>query len=317
MLLALGIVIRTIAHPVLLFGGTLMIGIGIAVSNVLLPGIIKERFPKRETLMTSIYATSMSLSAALASGLSIPIAEHSAYGWQAALAVWAIPAIIAALMWIYFVRHRTSANKVRMEFVYASDMRMWRSRLAWQVAVFMGMQAFVYNVIITWLPEMLRDYGVTSSEAGWMLSVNQFVGLPIGLIVPILAGKMASQRLIVSILCVLSFIGLGGLFYGDSYTMMVISVLLIGVALGGLFPLALTFLGLRAYTAKQAAELSGMAQAIGYFLAATGPILMGYVIDATGNWSAALLILMFMTLLTWVVGLGAGRNRVVSDDFSG
>src|SRR5699024_10528214 len=83
---------RSIPMSVFLFGGTVLIGLGIAVSNVLLPGVIKERFPNRVPLMTSVYSIAMGLVAALASGVSVPLADSAGLGWEWSLAVWGIPA---------------------------------------------------------------------------------------------------------------------------------------------------------------------------------------------------------------------------------
>ncbi|PIC78064.1 MFS transporter [Sporosarcina sp. P19] len=310
-ILTIGIVIRSIPFISLLFIGTILIGVGIAISNVLLPGIIKERFPNQVPLMTSVYTTTMSLFAALASGVSIPLAVGAGLGWEFALGIWIVPALVGIGIWVYFVKQRKSADEVNMYYVKADDSKMWRSPLAWQVATFLGLQAFSYNALMTWLPEILIDYGVTSGSAGWMLSFNQLIGLPASLLVPIIAGKFTSQRGIILILCTLAFGGYIGLLFGESYDVMIWSVGLIGVAYGGLFPLSLAFLAMRTTTAMQAAKLSGMAQAIGYSLAAIGPVLLGSLVDKTGTWAFSLSILLFVTVLTLIVGFGAGRNRVI------
>lgn len=311
-LLVIGLIIRSIPFVPLLFIGTILIGIGIAIANVLLPGIIKERFPDRVPLMTSVYTTAMSLFAALASGVSLPIAVGLDLGWEAALGVWIVPALISIGLWIYFVKYRTSADDVQMYYGRADDLNMWKSPLAWQVAIFFGLQAFSYNALMTWLPEILIEYGTSSNSAGWMLSFNQLIGLPASLLIPIIAGKFRSQRNIIMILCFLALGGYIGILIGTSYEMMVTSVVLLGIAYGGLFPLSLIFLGLRAKNALEAAKLSGMAQAVGYLLAAIGPISLGYLLDVTGTWNASIYTLIGITIFTALIGLGAGRDRVVS-----
>lgn len=313
-ILVIGLVIRSIPFIPLLYIGTILIGIGIAIANVLLPGIIKERFPERFSIMTSVYVTAMSLFAALASGVSYPLAVGLNLGWEIALGVWVLPVFLAIAIWIYFVINRTSADDVRVHYVTADDVRMWRSPLAWQVAIFFGLQAFSYNALMTWLPEILIDYGVSSETAGWMLSFNQLVGLPVSLLTPLIAIKFKSQKGIINFLCILAFIGYIGLLSGGSYQVMLISVALLGVAYGGLFPLSLAFLGMRASSALEAAKLSGMSQAIGYLLAAIGPILLGVLVDNTGTWTFSLYSLLIVTVLTALIGLGAGRDRVVLDD---
>ncbi|SFA94856.1 MFS transporter, CP family, cyanate transporter [Lentibacillus halodurans] len=309
-----GLFVRLIPAAVYLFGGTLLIGLGIAVSNVLLPGVIKERFPNRIPLMTSVYSIAMGLMASLASGVSVPLADAAGLGWKISLAVWALPAIAGIVIWVYFVKQRRSANDVSVHYVTASDVRMWKSRLAWEVAAFLGLQAFLYYVVIAWLPVILQDYGTSSQTAGWMLSYAQFIGLPASLL-PVVAGKLKSQSSLTVGICLLAFTGTAGLLLGQSSFMMITSVTLLGIATGGLFPLSLAFLGMRAGDAQQAAELSGMAQALGYFLAALGPIFIGYLNDLTTGWEVPLITVLVVTVLMAIVGFGAGRARTVEDEF--
>lgn len=312
-LLLFGITIRSFSTVALLFIGMLFVGLGIAICNVLLPGVIKEKFPTKVALMTSVYSTAMAIIAATASGLSIPFARGMDMGWRLSLLVWAAPAILAVIFWIYISGREKLDHDAELNYVRVSDNRMWKSPLAWQVACFMGLQSFLFYVTISWLPEILHDYGVTMATAGWMLSFMQFIGLPASFFVPVLAGKFASQRGIVLVMGMFAIVGYGGLLIGDSYTMMVISTIFIGVTLGGSFALALAFLGMRARTAKHAAELSGMAQSLGYCLAAVGPMLIGYLFDLTHAWTVPLITLIGVSILVMVFGMGVGRNRYVLD----
>ncbi|HLR08854.1 MAG TPA: MFS transporter [Bacillota bacterium] len=313
-LLTIGILVRSVTWAFLLFSGTLFAGMGIAILNVLLPSVIKDKFPTKVPFMTSVYSTAMGTFAAIASGLSVPIAFGLNLGWEAALLVWAIPSVMAIIIWFYLIWKDEKNETTQMAYVQSRGNRMWRSPLAWQVASFMGLQSFTFYVTISWLPEILHDYGVSLQTAGWMLSFTQFIGLPTSFFVPVIAGRFTTQRWIALVLCLTAFAGYGGLLIGTSNTTMVISIILIGLALGGIFPLALALLGMRARTARQAAELSGMAQAFGYLLAAVGPTLIGYLYDLAGNWEVPLITLMITTLLVASFGMGAGRNKYVLDD---
>ncbi|WP_087972334.1 CynX/NimT family MFS transporter [Oceanobacillus rekensis] len=312
-LLFFGISIRSISVVFLLFMGTLFVGLGIAILNVLLPGIIKDKFPAKVGLMTSVYSTSMGIFAASASGLSVPLANTMNGGWQTALLVWTIPAVLGIIVWIYLSRKERTTNQTEKYYVHTTDNRIWRSPLAWQVAGFMGFQSFLFYVTISWLPTILSDSGLSMTTAGWMLSFTQIIGLPASFLVPMIAEKLKSQRGIVIVLTLSGFLGYGGLLLGKSYTIMLISVILIGITLAGAFALALAFLGMRARTAKQAAELSGMAQSIGYLLAAMGPIIIGYLYDLTNAWTIPLITIMSVCVLVLLFGLGAGRNKYVLD----
>ncbi|MFB4167788.1 CynX/NimT family MFS transporter [Virgibacillus sp. JSM 102003] len=312
-LLLFGITVRSFPFAALLFIGTLFVGLGIAICNVLLPGVVKEKFPSKVALMTSVYSTSMGVFAATASGLSIPFARGLDMGWQFALIIWTVPAIIGIIIWIYLSKKNKTDNDVEMQYVNVSDNRMWKSPLAWQVASFMGLQSFMFYVTISWLPEILHDYGVSMATAGWMLSFMQFIGLPASFFVPMIAGRFKSQRGIVLVMTTCALGGYGGLLIGSSYTVMVISTILIGITLSGSFALALAFLGMRARNSRQAAELSGMAQSFGYTLAAVGPVFIGYLYDVTHVWTVPLLTLIGVALLVMIFGMGAGRNRYVLD----
>jgi len=311
-ILLFGIGVRSISTVPLLYTGTFFVGIGIAFINVLLPSVIKEKFPAKVGLMTGVYSTAMGIFAAIASGLSIPIAEGLGLGWQIALLVWTIPAIIGIIIWIYLSKGKKEENQQDMKDAKAKDNPIWRSPVAWQVACFMGFQSFLYYVIISWLPEILYDYGVTMSTAGWMLGVLQVIGLPFSFLIPVIAGRFKSQWWIACLLGAFSIAGYGILIIGNSSMAMIGSVVLMGIGLGGMFPLALTLLGIRTQNAEQAAKLSGMAQAFGYLLAAIGPMLIGYLHDITHAWTIPLLTLIGVSLIVITFGSLAGRDKYVS-----
>jgi len=310
-----GIAVRSISIIAFLFIGTLLVGLGIAFCNVLLPGVIKEKFPLKVALMTSIYSTVMTMIAAVASGLSIPIASGLKLGWNMALLVWAIPAIIAIILWIYLGKKnkRVSDSQDAVHHEERKKNNIWRSSLAWQVALYMGFQSSWFYITISWLPEILYDYGVDMATAGWMLSIAQFIGVPFSFLVPMIAAKYESQRNVVLVLGALGIGGYCGLLFGSSYLMMVISIILIGIPLGGNFALALALLGMRARNSRQAADLSGMAQSVGYVLAAIGPIFIGYLFDVTHMWETPLITLIIISGLVIIFGFGAGRNKYVFD----
>ncbi|WP_281413793.1 CynX/NimT family MFS transporter [Ornithinibacillus massiliensis] len=305
-----GIAVRSVSLIGLIFLGTLLVGVGISVCNVLLPGVVKDKFPLKVGLMTSVYSTAMGIFAATASGVSVPLANGIGLGWKVALSVWATPAVLGIIIWIYLSnksRHATPET----EFITGTDTNVWKSALAWQIAAYMGLQSFLFYVTISWLPEILHSHGMSMETAGWLLSYTQFVGLPASFLVPVLAAKFASQRLIVLVMGICSMVGFTGLLLGTNNILIIISITLIGLALSGTFALALAFLGMRARDAKQAASLSGMAQALGYILAAIGPIFIGYLFDLTHAWTIPIISLMIVALLVTVFGFGAGRDKYV------
>lgn len=312
-LLLIGIMIRSISAVPLLLGGTLLIGLGIAVLNVLLPGLIKDRFPTKVGLMTSIYSTAMGITAAAASGLSITLAVEYELGWQRSLLFPAVPAIVGIFLWLYLSKVRTVRQQTETVFMPGKKKgaQVWGSLLAWQVSAFLGFQSFLFYVTISWLPAILIDYGTTALSAGWMLSFAQFVGLPASFFVPVIAERFYNQRWIAAFLSALVLAGYAGLLVGQGQPVMILCVLLIGFGLNGSFALALTYLGMRARTAEHASALSGMSQTLGYILAAVGPIFIGFLYDATQSWTLPVVTIMGITVLVMFFGTVSGRDRFV------
>ncbi|MEK3892624.1 MULTISPECIES: CynX/NimT family MFS transporter [Bacillus] len=308
-LLMIGIAVRSLSATVPLFAGTVLLGLAIAVCNVLIPGLVKRDFSHNVGLMTGLYSVSMNLCGAIASGVSVPLARNLGFGWNGALGIWGLLALIAALFW--FPKARASHASAGITTSGASTRRsLWRSPLAWIITLFMGLQSLLFYVLIAWLPEVMTSRGLNEDSAGWMLSLFQFASLPVSFIVPIVAGRMKNQRLLVVIMTVLFFVSLGGLYFGDNALILFWTILL-GIAGGCAFSLAMIFLSLRTKDATDAASLSGMSQSVGYLLAATGPILFGLLHDVTASWNLPILLLLMVSILLFIFGLGASKNQTV------
>ncbi|MEK5389062.1 MFS transporter [Margalitia sp. FSL K6-0131] len=307
-LLTIGIILRPLSGVGTLFTGTIFLGLAIAIGNVLVPSIIKQNFPQSVGTMTGIYSVSMNLCGAIASGLSIPISSNSGFGWQGSLGYWGIISIVAILFWIPQIRAKRKQD-VRVS-EKTQSVNIWKSGLAWQVTVFMGLQSLIFYTIVAWLPEILQQQGLSSSTAGWMLSLMQFAVLPFTFIVPIIAGRMKNQYLLVTITALLFIIGMIGILYGN-LSLIPLSVIFLGIGGGCAFSLAMMFFSLRTKNSYQAAELSGMAQSIGYLLAAVGPTLFGVLHDITHNWAIPLWMLVITSVLIFISGIGAGRNKYI------
>lgn len=309
-LLSLGILIRSVGLVITLFVGTAFLGLGIAFCNVLLPGIVKNRFPAKIGLMTGMYTVAMSICAGLAPGISVPFANHFAMGWQGSLGVWGILAVISLIVWAPQMKKRnidTNKNNQREP----NQASLLKSPIAWQITIFMGLQSFIYFCFITWLPEMLQHHSINITTAGWMVSIVQFSGIPANFIIPIIADRMPNQRPLVLGIGAICSIGILGLLLGTNIGLLTWSIFCIGVGTGAALSLALTLMGLRAANSEQASNLSGMAQSIGYLLAALGPLALGFIFDVTQSWTIPLLLLLVVTLIMTGAGIGAGRNQYV------
>lgn len=308
LLLTAGIVLRAFGYIPLLFLGTILLGIAIAFGNVLLPALVKRDFDKRSGFMTSLYSGMMGVGAALAAGLSVPIAESFPGSWKTSLGVWGLFSFLAFLVWLSQNKFSVPTNSKRSFKKAMKD--LGSNSLAWNVALFLGLQSIAFYVILAWLPDILISKGFSSSEAGWYLSLSQVTGVLGSVLVPVIAAKKDDQRKYISVLILLEALSLIGLWLGTNATVF-LWVSGIGFSLGGSFGLALLFIVLRSSDSETATELSGMSQSIGYLLAATGPILIGAVFDLTGDWDTALYILFMILFFKLYTGLKAGKERAI------
>jgi CP family cyanate transporter-like MFS transporter len=309
LVLAAGILLRWVGTITALFLGTAILGAAIAFGNVLLPGLVKREFPERAGLMTSVYSTSLGISAAFAAGVSVPLTKLDGIGWRGALAVWALPALLACVAWLpQLTRKDLPADASAPGSPGIRD--LWRSPLAWQVTLFMGLQSLAYYVTLTWLPEILQEGGMGAARAGWMLGLSQAVAILAMFSAPVLAERRPSQRGIVVVAVLLASTGALGLLFAGSAAA-ALWVVLLGLGQGASFSLALAFFALRSPDAGHAATLSGMAQSVGYLLAAAGPFLFGVLRDATGTWKVPLALLLAIMACLLIAGLGAARDAHV------
>jgi MFS transporter, CP family, cyanate transporter len=307
LVLVAGILLRWAGAVEALFLGTVVLGAAIAVANVLLPSLVKREFPEHAGLMTSVYSSSLGISAALAAGVSVPLAQL--VGWRGALAVWVLPALLAGVAWLpQLSRSDHPGDPSARSTPGVRD--LWRSPLAWQVTLFMGLQSLSYYVTLTWLPEILQAEGMSAARAGWMLGLSQAVAIVTMFLTPMIAGRRPSQRGVVVVAVGMSGVGALGLLVAGS-TVSTLWVVLLGLGQGAAFSLALTFFALRAPDPGHAAALSGMAQSVGYLLAAGGPFLFGLLRDVTGGWKVPLALLLAVTMCLLIAGIGAARDAHV------
>jgi len=299
-LIGLGTVARAAPSVVVLYGGTLVLGIGVALGNVLLPALAKRHFPERSGAITSLYSSMMGLGATAAAGLTVPIAE--VLGWRWALGIWVVPAVVALIVWLPQLSGEGSTRPVREVKLGAFG----RSPLAWQIALFMGLQSLTFYVVLAWLPDLLQSRGLSEAAAGGLLAVSQATGVVGTALIPVWAGRLQDQRSIIWTLTILEAVGWGGLLLpGGEFA--IVWVGLLGFILGGTFGLALTLLVLRASDAESAGELSGMAQSVGYLIAATGPPVFGWLYDVSGGWTVPLWFLLAVLVGKFAAALPAGR----------
>ncbi|UTF60291.1 MFS transporter [Gilvimarinus sp. DA14] len=304
-LLAVALAIRPYSGTVGLFAGTAFAGGCIGVMGVLLPGIVKRDFPKHTSLMTGLYTAVMCLGAALAAGATEPLRIAMNESWSPALAFWLLPAAIAALAWWRQLgeQHKPATRK-------QPTASLLKDPLAWQVTLYMGLQSSLAYAVFGWLPSILQDRGLSAVEAGLALSASILSQIVTAIAAPWLASRMRDERFMVVVVMSLTLLGLGGCIYAPVETLWLWAVIL-GLGQGGTFAMGLTLLALRARTPIIAARLSGMAQGVGYTLAAFGPLLTGILHDIFHGWKVTGVFLGAIGAVAIAAGLGAGRRRYV------
>jgi MFS transporter, CP family, cyanate transporter len=288
LVLSAGVAMRLAPAVAALFAGTAMLGVAIAVANVLMPSVIKRRFARPGPMM-GLYTMAFSVAAAIAGGFTVPL-EHAFGSWRLALAIWTVPAVAAGAFWLA-ERRGPVARPVGEE---ARRVHLGRDATAWLVTGAFGLQSLLFYAMLSWLPDLLRDAGLSSAQAGAMLSIAMLLGLPTALALPELLARARDERAIVALPTVLYVLGFAGLLAAPA-TATVLWMALIGLAQGAGIAVALAYVVQRSPDAAHAAAMSGMAQGVGYVLAAAGPIGIGVLHDLTGGWDVPLLVLLVVT----------------------
>lgn len=316
--IAAGLLIRPYAGgaPGFLAGSALAL-MGIAVSNVLMPVIVKRWFPDRVGSMTGLYSMALALGTASAAAVTVPITEALGGSWRSGLAVWAVLAATAMLPWIPLVRDRSTGSPASAAAGPAHEeapaaLRITRSRTAWALAVFFGLQATAAYITMGWMAQIFRDAGVPASTAGLLLAVTMVMGVPLAFVIPRVATRLPHQGPIVLVLGVCGLAGYAGLYFAPAGGAWAWAVLL-GIA-NCAFPLALTMVGMRARTGVGVAQLSAFAQSAGYLISIPGPLLVGVLYQGSGGWGLPIALMAALMVPQMVVGVLAGRNRTVEDE---
>ncbi|MFD7749518.1 CynX/NimT family MFS transporter [Streptomyces sp. NPDC059698] len=314
--IAVGLVVRPyIGSTAGFLAASALALMGIAVSNILMPVIVKRWFPDRVGSMTGLYSMALALGTALAAALTVPVTGALGGNWRTGLAVWAALAAAAVLPWVVLVRDRTPAPAPAASAAPGAEapgLRITRSRTAWALACFFGLQATAAYITMGWMPQIFRDAGVSAGTAGLLLAVTMAMGVPLAFVIPRAASRLRQQGPIVVALGMCGLIGYSGLYLAPAAGAWAWALLL-GVA-NCAFPLALTMIGMRARTGAGVVRLSAFAQSTGYLLSIPGPLLVGVLYQHSGGWGLPIALMAGLMIPQMAVGVLAGRNRTIEDE---
>lgn len=304
--LAAGTVVRSYTGHAGLWVGTIIIGAAITIGNVLVSALVKRDYSSGISRATGIYSACITIGAAVASAAAVPNAE--AVGWRGALAFWAIPALVMAVVWFpRTLAAPTATGSLTDQHALAPVTSVWRQPTAWLVTAFMGLQSTVFYILVTWLPTIEVTAGVSERQAGWHLFIFQIVGILSALTIPRLMRRPESQVAAAVTASVPTLIGVAGLLVAPHLA--VIWAIVAGLGSGASLVVALSLISLRGRTTLETTKLSGMAQSLGYLLAALGPVLTGFLAQTTGSWRAPLVFVCTLAAAQVVAAILAGRPR--------
>lgn len=281
---------------------------GGAVSNVVLPGVVKRYFPDQIGTMTAIYSTSLAIGATGAAGLTVPIGSLGD-GWRFGTAACAALTLLAIVPWLSTLR---ADRPAAIGAPTISARALLRSRTAVVLMLFFGFQSAQAYIAFGWYARFLHDHGITSATAGAMVALYSGVSIPVSMIVPSVAPRWHRLVFVSLVTCWgAAYAGFGLAPVGGAWVWMVLA----GIGSGS-FPLALALLGLRSRSPEVTTSLSAMAQAFGYLIAGAGPVLFGVLHGATHGWFASLTLLWVALVMTLIFGWIACAPTVVDDELA-
>ncbi len=320
--MVIGHVARALApNSALLIIATIITVAGAGFGNVLLPPVVKRYFPDRITQVTTFYAVLISISTALPALAAVPVANQ--YGWRVSLGIWSVLALTALAPWIVetvrhrreLARQRTSDETQGVESEPKLAGRLVRSPIAWAVMITFSVSSINVYAAFAWLPQLLVDTaGVSHAAAGVLLSLYAFVGLPAGLVVPLLAARLKNVSILLYFAVGCFIVGYGGLIFAPAAAP-ALWVVISGIG-PMLFPVALVLINARTRSHAGSVALSGFVQGVGYIIAAFSPVVFGILHDVTGSWTPSILFLVVLSLSAIPAGLILAKSRYLEDDLA-
>ena len=302
--LLLGVLLRRAAGAAAFFLGAVLLGVGIAVGNVLLPALIRARFAGQVAVVMGVYVSTLQLSGAAGSALTVPLQEGLGWSWRGALAVWAVPVLALLPLWFVIARRPGGPASGRLPVGLG---HVVGRRMPWAITLFLALQAGVFYSLLTWIPAQLTSHGISAHAAGRALGAFSLLGLPGAFISPQFATGRHARAYIAG---AYGLQALATLLLLVGPTAALIGTLICGLTQGAGFSIALTFIADQP-DPHDVPAVSALAQGIGYLAAAAGPVALGLLHEASDGWlwPDALLAVTVLVLVALGGAIGSRLHR--------
>lgn len=320
MLLALGIFVRSWQPQLaLLLSGTVMLSVAIALGNVLIPAVIKKFTPQKISLVMGIYSLFLSVFAGVSAGVMPLLSER--WNWQVALGSWGWISVMAFVVWVgvkrWLYRYPNTPSFVSVNPVsptaspISSGKRsVWTMPMAWFISIYMGLQSLLYYTLASFLPSLLQDKGLDNAQVSHMGILFQVMALPSIMLLSKWASANWNIRALALAATISNLIGVMGLGF-FSVQLAWLWAIFAGFGCGVIFTLCMMLFTIKSRDSQQAAELSGMAQSVGYSVAFFGPIITGVLKDWTHDWQMPMLLLTILMLINCGMCWLATQNKPI------
>lgn len=292
-----------------LFCGTLIMGAGIAIANVLLPSFIKSKFRRNIAQMMGIYSLTLNTSAIL--GLLLALTLMRYFGLLGAMAFWSIFGFIALLFYLPQAKNnRLNRAKITPQ---NPNFNIFKLPSAWQIAAFMGTQSFMFYGLIVWLPKIIESKGYSIQAATFITLISQFVAIAAAFLIPAMLGsmRMRTRGIFMSLTCFLYVIGILGLYFVESRFYLYAVAAILGVPMGSVFTIALLFITQKSSSVAVSIRLSAFAQGFGYLIASVAPFVIGVLRDIFGDFKEAIILLCAVALSLCALGYIANKVKAI------
>lgn len=277
-----------------LLAPTALFGVGFSLVYPNLPKLVSLWFSQeRAGVATGIYVTGIGTGASLALTITLPVILPITNTFGGTFYIWSLPAILSAILWWIVVKPPTlseDGSKGQQGGVrHVSSHGVWKNMGLWMVVLCFFCNTFHFYTWSGWTPKLMMLKGASATSAALMTSVIQWVSIPTIFLVPWASSKLGLRKpFIWASAIVLALASWSAMYIPLSFgwALMVI----VGLAVNGTFPMML-WLPLEMVPKESVGIASGLVLSFGYTGGLVGPLLAGYIMDATGALHLTLLIL--------------------------